>query len=132
MHHSARRPAPRAAAVQATLTFALNGAVFLFAGARWGAVSDLPRFAVWHRASLTRRATRRPQASLSPPLPNSAVNFMVRAVEGLGDYGRAFALFPPIYLALFAIRRGACWPWAASSCACVFGTGALQLAELPL
>ncbi|PRW44236.1 Sodium hydrogen exchanger 7 [Chlorella sorokiniana] len=55
------------AAVQGTLSFALNGMVFFFAGA-------------------------------------SAVNFMIRAVEGLGDYGFAFALFPAIYIALFLIR----------------------------
>ncbi|PSC69954.1 Sodium hydrogen exchanger 7 [Micractinium conductrix] len=34
----------------------------------------------------------------------SSVNFAIRAVEGLADYGRAFAMFPPIYILLFAIR----------------------------
>ena len=39
--------------------------------------------------------------SPTSPLPSTP---HCRAVEGLGDYGFAFALFPAIYLALFLIR----------------------------
>lgn len=43
--------------------------------------------------------------------PAAQTNTLRRAVEGLGDYGFAFALFPAIYLALFLIRcaEAACW-----------------------
>ena len=44
----------------------------------------------------------------SPNLPPASAPLpRCRAVESMGDYRRSFALFPPIYLAMFLIRHAA-------------------------
>lgn len=130
-----------AAAVQNTVSFALNGVVFFFAGA------SACNFMIRCEASCAAAAlgictgsmgacqntvcrcrcvhTGQPilphpaAASQSPPTwpllpcarahPSPAPTCLLpcapsRAVESLSDYWHSFALFPPVYLAMFLIR----------------------------
>lgn len=115
-----------AAAVQGTLSFALNGMVFFFAGASAvnfmirrggeGVLGGGGQLVAGSTSCCSGLRCRRccccvhacggqcehaHRMSASSPLPST---LRCRAVEGLGDYGFAFALFPAIYLALFLIR----------------------------
>lgn len=122
----ARPPLPAAAAVRGCLSFALNGLVFFFAGASavnfmircgnngvrpmvWGHLPHRmhPPSSHSHEPTLPAPSCRHTPPKHPHPTPPHPHPPTRSAVESLGDYWRAFALFPPLYLALFAIRSAA-------------------------